>query len=196
LQLAAEDNLQICQPSNAAQYFHMLRRQARRQWRKPLIVFTPKSMLRHPEASSDIEALTTPRFLPLVPDREIQDATRILIASGKVGHDLRVERRQRKDTNTAIFFLDQLYPLPRPEITAAIEAHPNAREIIWVQEEPANMGALSYVLPRLQRLAQEKGLKVRSVKRSASASPATGSAKAHELEQKTLLSLAFTTTAG
>jgi 2-oxoglutarate dehydrogenase E1 component len=195
LQLAAEDNLQICQPSNAAQYFHMLRRQARRQWRKPLIVFTPKSMLRHPEASSGIEALTAPRFLPLVPDNEVQDASRILIASGKVGHDLRAERRKRKDTSTAIFFLDQLYPLPRPEITAAIEAHPNAREIIWVQEEPANMGALSYVLPRLQRLAQEKGLKVRSVKRSASASPATGSAKAHELEQKTLISLAFTTTA-
>jgi len=195
LQLAAEDNLQICQHSNAAQYFHMLRRQARRQWRKPLIVFTPKSMLRHPEASSGIEALTAPRFLPLVPDSEVQDASRILIASGKVGHDLRVERRKRKDTSTAIFFLDQLYPLPRPEITAAIEAHPNAREIIWVQEEPANMGALFYVLPRLQRLAQEKGLKVRSVKRSASASPATGSAKAHELEQKTLISLAFTTTA-
>jgi 2-oxoglutarate dehydrogenase E1 component len=195
LQLAAEDNLQICQPSNAAQYFHMLRRQARRQWRKPLIVFTPKSMLRHPEASSDIAALTAPRFLPLVPDHEVQDASRILIASGKVGHDLRVERRKRKDTSTAIFFLDQLYPLPRPEITAAIEAHPNAREIIWVQEEPANMGALSYVLPRLQRLAQEKDLKVRSVKRSASASPATGSAKAHELEQKTLISLAFSTTA-
>jgi 2-oxoglutarate dehydrogenase E1 component len=195
LQLAAEDNLQICQPSNAAQYFHMLRRQARREWRKPLIVFTPKSMLRHPEASSGIEALTAPRFLPLVPDSEVQDASRILIASGKVGHDLRAERRKRKDNSTAIFFLDQLYPLPRPEITAAIEAHPNAREIIWVQEEPANMGGLSYVLPRLQRLAQEKGLKVRSVKRSASASPATGSAKAHELEQKTLISLAFTTTA-
>src|SRR6202790_2790930 len=195
LQLAAEDNLQICQPSNAAQYFHMLRRQARRTWRKPLIVFTPKSMLRHPDASSDMEALTQPRFLPLVPDGEITDAKRILIASGKVGHELRAERRRRKDTSTAIFFLDQLYPLPRPEITAAIGAHPNAREMVWVQEEPSNMGAHFYVLPRLQRLAQDKGLKVRSVKRSASASPATGSSKAHELEQKTLLSLAFTTTA-
>jgi 2-oxoglutarate dehydrogenase E1 component len=195
LQLAAEDNLQICQPSNAAQYFHMLRRQARRKWRKPLIVFTPKSMLRHPDASSDIEALTQPRFLPLVPDSEIQDAKRILIASGKVGHELRAERRRRKDTSTAIFFLDQLYPLPRTEITAALGAHPNAREIIWVQEEPSNMGAHFYVYPRLQRLAQDKDLKVRSVKRSASASPATGSSKAHELEQKTLLSLAFTTTA-
>jgi 2-oxoglutarate dehydrogenase E1 component len=196
LQLAAEDNLQICQPSTAAQYFHMLRRQARRMWRKPLIVFTPKSMLRHPDASSSIEEFTQPRFLPVVPDREVTDAKRILIASGKVGHELRAERRRRKDTSTAILFLDQLYPLPRPEITAAMEAYPSAREIVWVQEEPNNMGAHFYVMPRLQRLAQSKDLKVRAVKRSASASPATGSAKAHELEQKTLLSLAFTTTAG
>jgi 2-oxoglutarate dehydrogenase E1 component len=196
LQLAAEDNLQICQPSNAAQYFHMLRRQALRKWRKPLIVFTPKSMLRHPDANSDLEKFVQPRFLPVVPDTEVTDAKHILIASGKVGHELRAERRRRNDTSTAILFLDQLYPLPRPQIMEAIAAHPNAREIVWVQEEPANMGPLFYVFPRLQRLAQEKGLKVRSVKRSASASPATGSAKAHELEQKTLLSLAFTTTAG
>jgi len=132
----------------------------------------------------------------VVPDTEVTDAKHILIASGKVGHELRAERRRRNDPNTAILFLDQLYPLPRPQLIEAIAAHPNAREIIWVQEEPANMGPLFYVFPRLQRLAQEKGLKVRSVKRSASASPATGSAKAHELEQKTLLSLAFTTTAG
>jgi 2-oxoglutarate dehydrogenase E1 component len=196
LQLAAEDNLQICQPSNAAQYFHMLRRQALRKWRKPLIVFTPKSMLRHPDANSDLEKFVQPRFLPVVPDTEVTDAKHIVIASGKVGHELRAERRRRNDTTTAILFLDQLYPLPRPQIIEAIEAHPNAREIVWVQEEPANMGPLFYVFPRLQRLAQEKGLKVRSVKRSASASPATGSAKAHELEQKTLLSLAFAITAG
>jgi 2-oxoglutarate dehydrogenase E1 component len=196
LQLAGEENIQICQPSTAAQYFHMLRRQVRRPWRKPLIVFTPKSMLRHPDASSRVEEFTRPRFLPLVPDPEVTDAKRILIASGKVGHELRAERRRRKDTSTAIFFLDQLYPLPRPEITAGIEAHPNAHEIAWVQEEPSNMGAHFYVMPRLQQLAQGLGRRVRSVKRSASASPATGSAKAHELEQKTLLSLAFTTAAG
>jgi 2-oxoglutarate dehydrogenase E1 component len=196
MQLAAEDNLQICQPSTAAQYFHMLRRQSLRAWRKPLIVFTPKSMLRHPDASSNIEDFTRPRFLPIVPDHEVQDAKRILIASGKVGHELRSERRRRKDGSTAIFFLDQLYPLPRTEISAALAEHPNAREIVWVQEEPANMGALFYILPRLERLAQARGLQVRSVKRSASASPATGSAKAHELEQKTLLALAFTTASG
>jgi len=196
LQLAAEDDMQICQPSSAAQYFHLLRRQARRPWRKPLVVFTPKSILRHPDASSPIEAFTQPRFLPLVSDREVQDAKRILIASGKVGHELRAERGRRKDSSTAIFSLEQLYPLPRAEILAAVEQHPNAREIVWVQEEPANMGPLFYVVPRLERLAKSKGLPVRSVKRSASASPATGSAKAHELEQKTLLALAFTTTAG
>jgi 2-oxoglutarate dehydrogenase E1 component len=193
MQLAAEDNMQICQPSTAAQYFHMLRRQVRRPWRKPLIVFTPKSMLRHPDASSGIEEFTKPRFLPLVPDREVQNARRILIASGKVGHELRAERRRRKDSNTAIFFLDQLYPLPRTEIAAAIGEHPNAREIVWVQEEPGNMGAAGYILPRFERIAKARGLNFRSVKRSASASPATGSAKAHELEQKTLLALAFTT---
>jgi 2-oxoglutarate dehydrogenase E1 component len=193
LQLAAEDNMQICQPSTAAQYFHMLRRQARRPWRKPLIVFTPKSMLRHPDASSVIDALATPRFLPLVPDREIRDASRILIASGKVGHELRAERRRRKDTTTAIFFLDQIYPMPRAEISSAIAEHPHAREVVWVQEEPGNMGAAGFVLPRLERMVKAAGLVLRSVKRSPSASPATGSAKAHELEQKTLLSLAFTT---
>jgi 2-oxoglutarate dehydrogenase E1 component len=193
MQLAAEDNMQICQPSTAAQYFHMLRRQARRPWRKPLIVLTPKSMLRHPDASSPIEEFTKPRFLPLVPDREVQDARRILIASGKVGHELSAERRRRKDSSTAIFFLDQLYPMPRTEISAAIAEHANAREIVWVQEEPGNMGAAGYVLPRLERIAKAGGLRVRSVKRSPSASPATGSAKAHEMEQKTLLALAFTT---
>ena len=191
LQLAAEDNIQVCQPSNAAQYFQLLRRQALRRWRKPLVVFTPKSMLRHPDASSPIEDFFRPRFEWVVPDREITSARKILICSGKIGHELRNERKQRGDTETAILFLDQLYPFPKKELRAEIARHPNAREIVWVQEEPANMGALSYVLPRIEHYIQ--GIPVRSVKRSASASPATGSAKAHELEQKTLITLAFTT---
>jgi 2-oxoglutarate dehydrogenase E1 component len=191
LQLAAEDNIQVCQPSNAAQYFQLLRRQALRRWRKPLVVFTPKSMLRHPDASSPIEDFSRPRFEWVVPDREIASSKRILICSGKIGHELRQERKQRGDNETAILFLDQLYPFPKNELRAEIARHPNAREIVWVQEEPANMGALSYVLPRIQHYIQ--GIPVRSVKRSASASPATGSAKAHELEQRTLITLAFTT---
>src|SRR5439155_26944457 len=143
--------------------------------------------------SSGIDEFTQARFLSLVPDREVRDAKRNLIASGKVGHELRADRRRRKDTSTAIFFLDQLYPMPRTEISAAIAEHPQAREIVWVQEEPGNMGAAGFVLPRLERIVKGAGLVLRSVKRSPSASPATGSAKAHELEQKTLLSLAFTT---
>jgi 2-oxoglutarate dehydrogenase E1 component len=191
LQLAAEDNIQVCQPASAAQYFHLLRRQALRHWRKPLVVFTPKSMLRHPDACSGIEEFTASRFLTVVPETKISGATRILICSGKIGHELRRERTQRRDTSTAIVFLDQFYPFPKDELAAEIGRHPAAREIVWVQEEPANMGGLFYVVPRLERLARD--LPVRSVKRSASASPATGSAKAHELEQKTLLTLAFTT---
>jgi 2-oxoglutarate dehydrogenase E1 component len=191
LQLAAEDNLQICQPSTAAQYFHLLRRQALRRWRKPLVVFTPKSMLRHPDASSPLEHFTQSRFSNVVPEREIAAAQRILLCSGKIGHELRRERSRRSDTESAIVFLDQLYPFPETELSAEFARHPQAREVVWVQEEPANMGALAYVLPRIKELAG--GLPVRSVKRSASASPATGSPKAHQLEQHTLLSLAFTT---
>jgi 2-oxoglutarate dehydrogenase E1 component len=191
LQLAAEDNIQVCQPSNAAQYFHLLRRQALRHWRKPMVVFTPKSMLRHPDASCPIGDFQRPRFEWVVPDREVTSAGRVLVCSGKIGHELRTERKRRSDSNTAILFLDQLYPFPKNELRAEMARHPDAREIVWVQEEPANMGALSYVLPRIRAFFPD--IPVRSVKRSASASPATGSAKAHELEQKTLLTLAFTT---
>jgi len=190
LQLAARDNFQICQPSNAAQYFHLLRRQALRTWRKPLVVFTPKSMLRHPEASSPIQAFSHQRFLNVLPDNDVTDAKRILICTGKIGHELRLERKKRKHNSTAIVFLEQLYPLPEAELAAELEQHASARDVVWVQEEPANMGALFYMLPRLRRISGKRP--VLSVKRSASASPATGSAKAHEVEQKTLLSLAFT----
>jgi 2-oxoglutarate dehydrogenase E1 component len=191
LQLAARDNIQICQPSNAGQYFHLLRRQALRKWRKPLIVFTPKSMLRNPDALSPIEDFTDRQFLPVIPDTEAQDAKRILICTGKIGHELRAEREKRDDMSTAIVFLEQMYPFPEKELTAELQRHATARDIVWVQEEPSNMGALSYLLPRLKRIAGDRP--VLSVKRSASASPATGSAKAHEVEQKTLLALAFTT---
>jgi 2-oxoglutarate dehydrogenase E1 component len=191
LQLAARDNFQICQPSNAAQYFHLLRRQALRKWRKPLIVFTPKSMLRHPDAASPIGDFAHPHFLNVLPDTEVRQATRILLCTGKIGHELRDEREKRKDDSTAIVFLEQMYPFPEAELSAELERHASARDIVWVQEEPANMGAMPYVLPRLRHLAGERH--VLSVKRSASASPSTGSAKAHEMEQKTLLSLAFST---
>lgn len=189
LQLAARDNFQICQPSNAAQYFHLLRRQALSHWRKPLVVFTPKSMLRHPDASSPIANFTREAFLRVVPDDQVTDAKRILLCTGKIGHELREERKKRKDTSTAILFVDQLYPFPETELAAEFERYSDARDIVWVQEEPANMGSLFYMLPRLRHVAGSRS--VLSVKRSASASPSTGSAKAHEMEQRAILGLAF-----
>jgi 2-oxoglutarate dehydrogenase E1 component len=190
IQLAAKHNIQIAQPSNAAQYFHLLRRQALRHWRKPLIVFTPKSMLRHPDASSPIEDFTQKRFLNVIPDMTVGEADRILICTGKIGHELQAERTKRKDTSTAIVFLEQLYPFPEQEVIAEFDRHGKNADIVWVQEEPANMGAMFNMLPRLKRIAGDQP--VLTVKRSSSPSPATGSGKAHEVEQKTLLTLAFT----
>lgn len=191
LQLCARDNIQVCQPSNAAQYFHLLRRQAMRKWRKPLVVFTPKSMLRHPEATSSIDDFTRNRFQTVIPDAKIDASgvTRILVCTGKIGHELEMERKKTNNTEAAIIFLDQLYPFPEADLLQVIAMYPNANDIIWVQEEPANMGAVSYVIPRLRRVAGS--LPVRSVKRQAAASPATGSAKAHEMEQRTLITLAL-----
>ena len=189
LQLAAHDNIQICQPSTAAQYFHLLRRQAMRAWRKPMVIFTPKSMLRNPDASSPLASFELPRFQNVLPETEIPQVSRLLLCTGKIGHELRIERAKRKDSTVGIVFLEQLYPWPEAELVAEVARHPEAREVVWVQEEPDNMGALSFVVPRLRRLFPER--KVLSIKRSAAASPATGSAKAHDLEQKTLISMAL-----
>jgi 2-oxoglutarate dehydrogenase E1 component len=191
LQLAARDNIQICQPSSAAQYFHLLRRQALRRWRKPLVVFTPKSMLRHPAAASPISDFSLPRFQTVLPDATVTNPQRVLLCTGKIGHELAMERERRKDASTAIVFLEQIYPFPEKDLEAVLGGYAETQEFLWVQEEPSNMGALGFVMPRLERVL--RGRPVRSVKRSASASPATGSAKAHELEQKTLLTLAFET---
>ncbi|MFY9912242.1 MAG: 2-oxoglutarate dehydrogenase E1 component [Candidatus Sulfotelmatobacter sp.] len=191
IQLAAKHNIQIAQPSNAAQYFHLLRRQALRHWRKPLVVFTPKSMLRHPDASSPIADFTHKNFLNVLPDTQIGEADRILVCTGKIGHELQAERKKRNDSSTAIVFVEQLYPFPEKELAAEFAHHGDSGDIVWVQEEPANMGALFNMLPRLDRIAGSRH--VMSVKRSSSPSPASGSAKAHEVEQRTLLTLAFTT---
>jgi len=189
LQLTAKDNIQVCQPSTAGQYFHLLRRQALRSWRKPLIVFTPKGMLRHPDAASPLSELSQGKFQPVIQDAGIASPERIILCTGKIGHELRRERKRRDDKRTAIVFLEQLYPLPEAELEAAFAQHSSAREFLWVQEEPANMGALNFLAPQLERLT--RGAALRSVKRSPSSSPSTGSHAAHEMEQKTLLELAF-----
>ena len=189
LQLAGKDNIQVCQPSTAGQYFHLLRRQALRRWRKPLIVFTPKGMLRHPDAASPLKYLSTSSFQTVLQDPEITSGERVILCTGKIGHELRRERKRRGDTRTAIIFVEQLFPIPEAELESAMAQHSNAREFLWVQEEPANMGALNFLAPNLERLT--RGNPLRSVKRSPSSSPSTGSHTAHEMEQKTLLELAF-----
>jgi len=189
LQLAAEQNIQVCQPSTAGQYFHLLRRQALRRWRKPLVVFTPKGMLRHKASASERSVLAEPRFREVIGDPRVAGASRVLLCTGKIGHELEAERERRGDDGTAIVFLEQLYPFPEKALAAELERHPGAKQIVWVQDEPANMGALFFVVPHLERLAGKRA--VRTVKRSASGSPATGSAKAHQLEQKTLVTLPF-----
>jgi len=188
LQSCARDNMQVAQPSTAAQYFHLLRRQAMRKWRTPLIVFTPKSMLRHPEALSPLSELEHPRFQTVLADESALDAKRVLMCTGKIGHELRMERRKLRMSGPAIVMLEQMYPFPESKLREVLDRYKNATEFIWVQEEPANMGALSFLAPRLRRLV---GPKLRSIKRAANATPATGSAKAHELEHKTLITLAL-----
>jgi 2-oxoglutarate dehydrogenase E1 component len=190
LQLAGEDNMIVCQPSSAAQHFHLLRRQALRKWRKPLVVLTPKGMLRAASAASPVETLAQGRFFNILPDdADPQAVDRILVCSGKIVHELRAERTKRAASRAAILTLEQLYPFPEAELIAELQRYPGAERIVWVQDEPANMGRLSYVRPILQRLAGTKH--VTTVKRSPSASPATGSSKAHALEQTALLELAF-----
>jgi len=125
----------------------------------------------------------------VIQDPEIKHGERLIFCTGKIGHELRRERKRRGDTRTAIIFVDQLFPVPESALEEAIAQHSNAREFLWVQEEPANQGALSFLAPNIERLTRDNPL--RSVKRSASSSPSTGSHTAHEMEQKTLLELAF-----
>ena len=189
LQLAAEDNIQVCQPTTARQYFHLLRRQALRLWRKPLVILTPKGMLRLSSAASDRSEMTRGRFLTVLPNAGAADARRVLVCSGRLAHELRAERARRNASDVAIVTLEQFYPFPEIDLAAALAELSGAREVVWVQEEPANMGALAFVRSRLQRPVGDR--QVTTVNRSASASPATGSPKAHAIEQQTLMDLAF-----
>jgi 2-oxoglutarate dehydrogenase E1 component len=132
--------------------------------------------------------LERPRFQNVLADETALDAKRVLLCSGKIGHELRMERKKLNYHGPAILMLEQMYPFPEDELRATLSRYPNASEFIWVQEEPANMGALSFVVPRLKRIV---GARLRSIKRAANATPATGSGKAHELEQKTLITLAL-----
>jgi 2-oxoglutarate decarboxylase len=196
LQQAAEDNMRVAIPSTPANYFHLLRRQALTPKRKPLAVFTPKSLLRHRLAVSAVDDFTTGTFAPVLLDDGIDgtaivanDVNRVLLCSGKIYYDLLTARAERGLSDVAIVRLEQLYPLPVDEIKGALTTFPNATDVAWVQEEPANQGAWSFIALNLTE--QLDGIPLRRISRPAAAAPSVGSAKLHEAEQAAVVEAAL-----
>ena len=191
LQLCAEENMQVAIPTTPAQYFHLLRCQVLRPWRKPLVVMTPKSLLRHPAAVSPLEDLATGRFERIVTDDlPPKQVTRVLLCTGKVYYDLATYRDRQGRTDVAILRLERLYPLAPEAVAAVLAPYGDDVPVVWVQEEPENMGAWGYMLRTTgRRLGRGKTLSC--VSRAASASPATGSASMHRHEQMDLVVEAF-----
>ena len=192
LAMSAEHNIQVCQPTTPAQYFHLLRRQVIRKWRKPLVVLSPKSLLRHPEVTSPLKVLAEGSFKKILPDRKVplEEARRMLICTGKVYYDLLDYRAENEIENVPIIRLEQLYPLSFEEITAALDGLPEGTDILWVQEEPRNMGAWPYIKLNFGDALNER-FRLRGVARAESASPSTGSMAAHRIEQAELIEEAF-----
>ncbi|HEX8495063.1 MAG TPA: multifunctional oxoglutarate decarboxylase/oxoglutarate dehydrogenase thiamine pyrophosphate-binding subunit/dihydrolipoyllysine-residue succinyltransferase subunit [Pyrinomonadaceae bacterium] len=194
LQLCAENNLQVCYPTSPAQYFHLLRRQVLQETARPLIVMTPKSLLRLPAAASTLDQLTSGGFQPVIDDADAANAEsvrRIILCSGKVFYDLNVARKKSGDDHVAIIRLEQFYPFPEKRLREIFSSYPNATQLVWTQEEPKNMGGWTFVEPRLMNLL--KGCqRPFYVGRAASASPATGSYTIHEMEQRRLVEESLT----
>jgi 2-oxoglutarate dehydrogenase E1 component len=193
LQLCAEFNMQVCVPSTPAQMFHLLRRQMLRSLRKPLIVMTPKSLLRHPLSVSRLEELSGSGFQTVID--EIDDVrasavTRIVLCSGKVYFDLLKSRRESKSETVAIVRVEQLYPFPSEEYEAILQKYSNAREIVWCQEEPQNQGSWYQIRHRLQAKLDDS-YELLYAGRAGAAAPATGIAALHEQQQKNLVTAAL-----
>jgi 2-oxoglutarate dehydrogenase E1 component len=194
LQLCAENNLQVCYPTTPAQYFHLLRRQVKQQTVRPLVVITPKSLLRLPAATSTVKQLTSGGFLPLIDDGEVkqrESVRRIVLCSGKVFYDLSAARKKSGDEKVAIIRLEQFYPFPEKRLREIFNTYPNATQLVWAQEEAKNMGGWTFVEPRLMNILPSCQRPF-YVGRAASASPATGSYTIHELEQRRLVDQALT----
>jgi 2-oxoglutarate decarboxylase len=193
LQLAAEENMRVCNPTTAAQYFHLLRRQMRDAQRISLVVMTPKSLLRHPRAASKAEQLADGEFALVLDDDALGDreaVRRVVLTSGKVYYDLLLERERRKTADVAIVRIEQYYPFPEWHLSSVLERYPRVGEICWLQEEPQNMGAWSYLRNRIAE-TMPFGRALRYIGRPESSSPAAGSAKAHRKEQAALVEAAF-----
>jgi 2-oxoglutarate dehydrogenase E1 component len=193
LQSCGEHNIQVVQPTTPAQMFHMLRAQVLRKVRKPLIVMTPKSLLRLPAATSTLEDFSEGEFQRVIADATADPAkvTRVLMCSGKIYYELVEERTRREDPTVAIVRIEKLYPWWPQLVAEAYAKYTKLADVFWVQDEPANMGAATFVTPRFQSLLAGTKLRYEVVCRAESASPATGSHKAHVLEHKQILDAAF-----
>jgi 2-oxoglutarate dehydrogenase E1 component len=193
LQLCAQDNMQVCVPSTPAQIFHLLRRQMVRKYRKPLIVMTPKSLLRHKLAVSTLEDLTEFNFKPVIKEVDkivAAKVTRVVMCSGKVYYDLLEHRRAANIKNIAIIRIEELYPFPVQELNAALRPYKNAQQLVWCQEEPKNQGAWDYFEPRMAAKLKHS-VAVQYIGREPSAAPAVGSAIVHAKQQKALVAEAL-----
>ena len=192
LNLAAEDNIQVVNLTTPAQYFHCLRRQVLRPWRKPLIVMSPKSLLRHQRAVSTLDELAEGSFERIIPDSEAdpEAVKRVLLTSGKVYYELEAARREGERDDVAIVRLEQYFPLSEDLLEEVLSPYANGTPVFWVQEEPRNMGAWSFLLLRLSRNLFGRW-PLECVTRPPSASPATGSAAAHKKEQVQLIAEAL-----
>jgi len=194
LNLCAEDNMQVCNLSTPAQFFHSMRRQVLRPIRKPLIIMSPKSLLRHPKAASVLKDLSDGEFHRIIPDQSDADprqVKRVILCSGKIYYELDEARQKAGRNDIAIIRIEQLYPLRSDEIAAALAPYADGTELLWVQEEPFNMGAWYYMHARLPEMIKGR-LPLRCVSRPESASPATGSNGAHKIEQARLIDQAIT----
>ena len=190
----AEHNIQVVVPTTAAQYFHVLRRQVKRKWRKPLVVFTPKSLLREPFVMSPISEFTSGRFKRVLIDDQVRGDSapqRVLLSAGKIGVELLKARQKSERNDFAVIRIEQLYPLPHKEIEACLSQYASGTPVFWVQEEPRNMGGWYFMKVKWDEFGLEEKWPLRVICRPESASPSTGSKKSHKIEQEEIMTEAM-----
>ncbi len=194
LQLSAEDNMSVTYPTTPAQYFHLLRRQALSPRARPLIVMTPKSLLRHPKAMSPVSELVEGAFHPVLDDPSVgarrDEITRLVLCTGKLYYDLETHPEREALTHVAVARVEELYPFPGEALEELVASFPNLKGVVWAQEEPMNQGALSYIGPRL-RTVVPRTVPLKPVARPDRASPAEGKAKDHLKEQLRIVEVAL-----
>jgi 2-oxoglutarate dehydrogenase E1 component len=193
LQLSAEENLQVMNLTTPAQYFHALRKQLKAPYRKPLVIMSPKSLLRHKHCVSTLEELADGSFRHVLDDESVDPArvTRLILCSGKVYYDLTERREQSEREDVAIVRIEQLYPFPVHQVRDVIDRYQSAEHVVWCQEEPENRGAFSFIRGPIGDMLGEQGLRLEYAGRPRSASPATGSHKQHTEELRRFLDTAF-----